>query len=141
MSRVVQGTDAIRGSWPWQIAIYTQSGNFICGGSTLSPDWIISAAHCFRDENPSKFYVVVGDTDRFVGLNSSNRKQNRRRSYRPLEVRKIGKRQRGWKAGKNVKEEFGTNDFPPPGDFFRARVFSLSGYFFDYEFVLDDSIA
>uniref|UniRef100_A0A7M5WI84 Peptidase S1 domain-containing protein n=2 Tax=Clytia hemisphaerica TaxID=252671 RepID=A0A7M5WI84_9CNID len=64
MSKVVQGTDAKRGFWPWEIAIYTKSGAFICGGSIIAPQWIVSVAHCFKGEDPSKFYIVVGDYDR-----------------------------------------------------------------------------
>ncbi|XP_066912277.1 uncharacterized protein [Clytia hemisphaerica] len=64
MSRVVQGTDAKRGSWPWQIAIYTKRGAFICGGSIIAAKWIVTAAHCFQSTNPSDYYVIVGDNNR-----------------------------------------------------------------------------
>ncbi|XP_066900719.1 transmembrane protease serine 6 [Halyomorpha halys] len=45
-SRIVGGGNAGPGSWPWQAALYKE-GEFQCGGTLISDQWIISAAHCF----------------------------------------------------------------------------------------------
>jgi secreted trypsin-like serine protease len=49
--RVVGGTPAAEGAWPWQVAIYFKQpdGTFMlgCGGSIVNPRWVLSAAHCF----------------------------------------------------------------------------------------------
>src|SRR5262249_903495 len=49
--RVVGGTLAAEGAWPWQVAIYFKQadGTFMlgCGGSIVNPRWVLSAAHCF----------------------------------------------------------------------------------------------
>jgi secreted trypsin-like serine protease len=49
--RVVGGTIAAEGAWPWQVAIYFKQpdGTFMlgCGGSIVNPRWVLSAAHCF----------------------------------------------------------------------------------------------
>ena len=62
-SRIVGGTDARPGSWPWQVILDLKEfrGPFWCGGSILSPYWIVSAAHCFLStNNPMDYTVTVG---------------------------------------------------------------------------------
>ncbi|XP_063961428.1 chymotrypsinogen B-like [Lytechinus pictus] len=54
--RVTHGEDVTGlGEWPWQIALYTPNGRF-CGGSIITPEWILTAAHCVEfnatDDNP-----------------------------------------------------------------------------------------
>jgi secreted trypsin-like serine protease len=39
-AQIVNGRDAPRGAWPWQINL----GG--CGGTLIAPQWVLSAAHC-----------------------------------------------------------------------------------------------
>lgn len=60
-SRIVGGVDADIAQVPWQVALMTRRYQQYCGGSILSPEWVVSAAHC----TPS-----VGD---LIGAGASRR--------------------------------------------------------------------
>ncbi|XP_039183439.1 chymotrypsin-like protease CTRL-1 [Crotalus tigris] len=44
--RIINGVNAIRGSWPWQVSLQTSSRNHFCGGSLINQNWVATAAHC-----------------------------------------------------------------------------------------------
>ncbi|MEE6516669.1 hypothetical protein FKM82_026329 [Ascaphus truei] len=45
-ARIVNGQNAVSGSWPWQVSLQDHTGFHFCGGSLINPYWIITAAHC-----------------------------------------------------------------------------------------------
>uniref|UniRef100_T1ITP1 SMC hinge domain-containing protein n=1 Tax=Strigamia maritima TaxID=126957 RepID=T1ITP1_STRMM len=45
-ARIVGGINSVPGSWPWQAAVYKE-GNFMCGATLISSQYLLSAAHCF----------------------------------------------------------------------------------------------
>uniref|UniRef100_A0A4X2KK81 Chymotrypsin-like elastase family member 1 n=1 Tax=Vombatus ursinus TaxID=29139 RepID=A0A4X2KK81_VOMUR len=61
-TRVVGGNNAQKNSWPSQISLqYSSWGswNHICGGTLITPQWVVTAAHCV--DSKLNFRVVVGD--------------------------------------------------------------------------------
>ena len=66
-TRVIGGTDAAKGAWPWQIGMY-RHGFFICGGTLIAPNWVLTASHCVvsygRVGSASDYEIVVGDLHR-----------------------------------------------------------------------------
>eukprot|EP00079_Xenopus_tropicalis_P037450 XP_017951221.1 PREDICTED: traf2 and NCK-interacting protein kinase-like [Xenopus tropicalis] len=45
--KIVGGYECTPHSQPWQV-YFTQNSQVFCGGSLVTPRWIISAAHCYR---------------------------------------------------------------------------------------------
>lgn len=65
-SRIVGGTNARPGAWPWQVTMDYKGhpGPHWCGGSIVTPHWIVTAAHCFgNDDDPKKYSIVAGEHD------------------------------------------------------------------------------
>ncbi|XP_058462610.1 collagenase-like isoform X2 [Malaya genurostris] len=51
LSKIVNGHTAEQGQFPWQVSIRATIGRSItvCGGSLISAQWILTAAHCAKD--------------------------------------------------------------------------------------------
>ena len=63
-SRIVGGINAQPGSWPWQVTMdYTgEPSPHWCGGSIVSREWIVTAAHCFAlGDETHKYTITVGE--------------------------------------------------------------------------------
>ncbi|XP_004690240.1 PREDICTED: chymotrypsinogen B2-like [Condylura cristata] len=44
--RIINGSNALPGAWPWHVSLATSTGRFKCGGSLIDRFWVITAAHC-----------------------------------------------------------------------------------------------
>jgi secreted trypsin-like serine protease len=50
-TKIIGGSDASISDFPWQI--YLIAGNYQCGGSIISPGWVVTAAHCVKTTSGS----------------------------------------------------------------------------------------
>jgi V8-like Glu-specific endopeptidase len=64
-NRIVGGTNALLNEFPWRIGMKNSlNGGVFCGGSIISPNYIMTAAHCTAGIAPGAIvYVTVGDHD------------------------------------------------------------------------------
>lgn len=73
-TRIVGGKNAKPGDWPWQVNIDYEDNisnpGHLCGGTLITEEWVLSAAHCFyADQNKDKYWLKLGEHD--IKTNSS----------------------------------------------------------------------
>ena len=63
-AQIVGGGNAAVGELPWQVVVYP--GPYLCGGTLIDANWVLTAAHCLVDDNgvpmsPGTVQVVAGE--------------------------------------------------------------------------------
>lgn len=66
VNRIVGGSNALEGAWPWQVDIHLSTSGHVCGGTLIASNWVLSAAHCFPDLSDLSSYIF------YVGRHNLN---------------------------------------------------------------------
>lgn len=87
MGLIFRGTEALEADWPWHAAIFkreqTQPKDYICGGTVISKNFILTAAHCtivYHKVLPPESFIVQ------LGLHNKSSPQAHSKTYEIVEV-------------------------------------------------------
>ena len=74
---IVGGQPATQGEWPWQVLV--QPDGYLCGGSLISTEWVVTAAHCVFDQSDNlipagQITVVLGEHRLNIGDGSEQQR-------------------------------------------------------------------
>ncbi|NXU06661.1 TMPS4 protease, partial [Buphagus erythrorhynchus] len=64
--RVLGGSPAAIEAWPWQVSLQYRKEH-ICGGSIIGPGWVLTAAHCFKNNPIIQSWRVKAGSDLLSG--------------------------------------------------------------------------
>ena len=66
VTRIVGGEVANTSAWAWAVSLQID-GNYKCGGSIISPKWILTAAHCLIRMESTVMVIYAGSNDVWTG--------------------------------------------------------------------------
>lgn len=69
LNRIVGGVSASDGAWPWQVDIQIPTQGHVCGGTLITENWVLSAAHCFPNPNDVTSYIIYVGRQQLNGWN------------------------------------------------------------------------
>ncbi|NXA84781.1 FA9 factor, partial [Thryothorus ludovicianus] len=79
-TRVVGGSDSMKGEVPWQVLLVNSDGLGFCGASIINEKWLVTAAHCLKPGYTHNLTAVAGEHD----VHSDDHTEQRRKVVRLL---------------------------------------------------------
>jgi hypothetical protein len=76
-AKITGGSDTDISDFPWQV--YLEVSDFTCGGSIINENWVITAAHCTKDDNNNT--ISANDMDVIVGANDPRNSSQGKKYY------------------------------------------------------------
>ncbi|NWH70294.1 TMPS9 protease, partial [Piaya cayana] len=73
-SKIVGGSTAARGEWPWQVSLWLRRKEHKCGAVLIADRWLLSAAHCFDIYSDPKMWVAFLGTPFLNGIDGKMEK-------------------------------------------------------------------
>ncbi|KAM7023893.1 transmembrane protease serine 9 [Acridotheres tristis] len=73
-SKIVGGSSAARGEWPWQVSLWLRQKEHKCGAVLIADRWLLSAAHCFDIYSDPKMWVAFLGTPFLSGIDGKMEK-------------------------------------------------------------------
>ncbi|XP_050056751.1 trypsin 3A1-like [Aphis gossypii] len=67
VTRIVGGSEVRENEYPWMVSLWNTKRKFFCGGSIVTDQYVLTAAHCFSEvpaTNYREIHVVLGQTRR-----------------------------------------------------------------------------
>lgn len=64
-AKIIGGLDSLPGEWCWQVALINSQNQYLCGGSLIGTQWVLTAAHCITNivRNGDALFVRAGEND------------------------------------------------------------------------------
>ncbi|XP_069072423.1 transmembrane protease serine 9 [Pleurodeles waltl] len=67
-NKIVGGSGASRGEWPWQVSLWLRRKEHKCGAVLIADRWLLSAAHCFDVYSDPKMWMAYLGTPFLNGI-------------------------------------------------------------------------
>ncbi|XP_067144916.1 clotting factor C-like [Centruroides vittatus] len=89
VSLIINGENTKLGDWPWHVAIADRKFFIFCGGSLISEEWVLTAAHCLVESNSahsqhrSYFKILFGRLRRNINNNEAEERDVERLIIHP----------------------------------------------------------
>ena len=68
-AKIIGGTEAEQGQFPWMSCLYLFEEEAVCGGALVHPEWVLSAAHCVFTEDLELLSFRINSIDAYGELN------------------------------------------------------------------------